>query len=454
MAGSPPHLPPHISGREKLQQAFTTNESRRLLLHTILKLDAAAERKQHVEQKDHVMPIAATIAPTHDFFTVANPGNVSKEDFIKIGMTALVHLDRPLIRCMLAGRVGDYLVDSANSGLLPETLKPAPDDVSRLRPEILVEVFRAEDATLPNVAQMKVLRERLQLYVQDVVFDPDLDGRHGICLSQDKTRGDIAEAIDSGVPCNGFDPKDLDGIKSMIKALQRCQAFDTSAGQDIVRVGFTTGGIVEQAENAAHRDMSGQKNLLYLVDAISKTMSPELGPQIQMHYYTVMVLHKPEMAGIAEHIIARICGAYAEDGGCNISWAGHQVAHANNIPHSWYRKYKQEAKERGVLPREVAYESELKKNKEKEMEVSPRSSDGSGNERVDSVHCSPDEAVRALVRSSDIQQMVLDSMDQFLDHVDGLIDDGRMPQGALRRMSRICAKGLEKETEVSGQGAI
>lgn len=415
------------------------------------------------------MPITATIALTHDFFTVANPGNVSKEDFIKIGMTALVHLDRPLIRCMLAGRVSDYLVDSANTGLLPETLKPAPDDVSRLRPEIYVELFRAEDGTLPNVAQMEMLLERLQLYVQDVVFDPDLDGRHGICLSQDKTRGDIAEAIDSGVPCNGFDPvmcssrvgmrkyiqsqKDLDGIKFMIKALQRRQPFETSAGRDIVRVGFTTGGIVEQAENAAHRDMNGQKNLLYLVDAIFKTMSSELGPRIQMQYYTVMVLHKPEMAGIAEHIVARICGAYAEDGGCNISWAGHQVAHANNIPHSWYRKYKQEAKERGVLPREVAYESELKK-KETETEVSPRSSDGSGNERVDSVHSSPDEAARALVRSSDIQQMVLDSMDQFLDHVDGLVDDGRIPQGALRRMSRICAKGLEKETEVSGQGAI
>lgn len=374
-----------------------------------------------------------------------------------------------MIRCMLAGRVWDYLVDSANSGLLPEMLKPAPDDVSRLRPEIYIELFRAEDATLPNVAQMEVLRERLQLYVQDVVFDPDVDRRYGICLSQDNKRAGIAEAIDSSVLSNGFDPvmcssrvgmrkyvrsrKDLDGVKSMITALQRHQPFETSAGQDIVRVGFTTGGIVEQAENAAHRDMSGQKNLLYLVDAIFKTMSPELGPRIQMQYYTVMVLHKPEMAGIAEHIVARICGAYAEDGGCNISWAGHQVAHANNIPHSWYRKYKQEAKERGVLPREVAYELELRK-KEKEMEVSPRSSDGSANERMDSVHSSSDKAARVLVRSSNIQQMVLDSMDQFLDHIDGLVDDGRMPQGALRRMSRICAKGLEKETEVSGQGAI
>ncbi|SMR60310.1 unnamed protein product [Zymoseptoria tritici ST99CH_1E4] len=93
----------------------------------------------------------------------------------------------------------------------------------------------------------------------------------------------------------------------------------------VIDIGWTA---KQQQRRYDHEHHSGSIRIMNLVESIVKR---EIGGYYKIYFLSLYSVPSHKLAGTAEHILSRLCGSYAAEGGLNVTVAGKSITAAKEI---------------------------------------------------------------------------------------------------------------------------
>jgi hypothetical protein len=93
----------------------------------------------------------------------------------------------------------------------------------------------------------------------------------------------------------------------------------------VIDIGWTTN---QPQRRYDHEHHSGSIRIMSLIDSIAKV---EIGGSYKINFLSLYPVAYHNLAGMAEHVLSRLCGSYHVEGGLNVATAGKSVAKATKV---------------------------------------------------------------------------------------------------------------------------
>lgn len=98
----------------------------------------------------------------------------------------------------------------------------------------------------------------------------------------------------------------------------------------VCEIGWTTNQPQRRLDHETH---SGSVRIMNLIDSIARV---EVGDSFRMQFLSLYPVPFSILASMAEHVLSRLCGSYAGQGGLNVTVAGKSVTAASKVRASVY----------------------------------------------------------------------------------------------------------------------